>query len=507
MIIDSTAFKDIPGLISATLTETTDGTPAQLSLTWVAGSGVPEYQEPITIIHRGRVLFHGKATSTTYNNSAGDATVSTTAQNFLWLLDKQQLGDLLSPTTMQEAARHALSSWEHLAEAVHINATGWTVNPDGSPRDGEDDIALTPSEALAKGVPCSWYRKAPASSRWALQKYLQANPGTLCTVDYQTGKARLTPRATAPQAQLVTTRDNITDISGITANYDTMPTGVAVVVDWDLEYLVSEGAVVTGKGLGFGKAVRIFPPDLPPETLGIRVFTRELHFQSYTGGNHDSDCQRGAEEEADRMLQQLLPWFQEVTTPAVTGDVTTLMSDWEASPLAHRLNICGPGSVDTLDTPVTSVDWDFMALTTTLHLGHAYGEPKLTQLGRAVQEFHPRETSSAEPGDFTFSNRSDSSSEESTDQPTGTYPGTGTGTGTGTYPGSGTGTGSQDSSSSQGSTSQEPAQYCTYYPPPHDQSQNHPGLIRGIQHDPGADVDKPYIDDGIIYINLTPFIG
>lgn len=519
MIIDSDKFKDIPGLISATLTETADGTPAQLNLTWVAGITPPEYQEPLTIIHKGAVLFHGKATGTTFNNRAGDATTSTAAQNLLWLLDKQTLGDILGNTSIQDAARRALSSWENLAESINVTATGWTVNPDGTPKDGEDHITL--STPANPGISVGYNRKSPCSALQALQKRLQANPGTYATVDYTTGQIKLLKRSELPESTLHTLQHHITEISGITPNYDDMPAGIAVIVSWDLEHLVSEGAIVTGKGECQGKAVRIFPPDLSADSIGIRVFTRELHLQTFTGGNHDADCQQEAEEEADRMLQQLLPWFQEVTTPAVTGDVTTLMSDWETSPIATRLSMSGPGSVDTLDTPVTSVDWDFMALTTTLHLGHAYGEPKLSQLGRATQQFHPRSTSSAEPGEFTFSNRSDDDSEESTDQPTGTYPGTGTGsypgTGSGSYPGTGSGTGSQDSSSSsqgsssQGSSSQEPSQYCTYYPPPpYDPSyidpRNHPGLIRAIQHDPGADVDKPYIDNGIIYINLTPFI-
>ena len=521
MIIDSAAFKDIPGLISAVLTENADGTPTQLNLTWVAGAGVPEYQEPLTVMHKGAVLFHGKSTNTTYNNRAGDATVSSGAQNLLWLLDKQTLGDILGPGSLQDAARKALSSWENLADAIQCTATGWTVNADGSPKEGDDHLTLTlpGGRQSNEGLPVGFNRKAPVSALQALQKYLQAHPGTLVAVDHQTGAIRLVTRATAPQAELVTTRDHIIEISNITPNYESMPTGIAVIVSWDLEYMVSEGAWVTGKGECQGKAVRIFPPDLPPETLGIRVFNRELHLYSYTGGNQDEGCQREAEEEADRMLEQLLPWFQEATTPAVTGEVTTLMSDWETSPLAHRLNILGPGSVDTLDTPVTSVSWDFMELTTTLHLGHAYGEPKLTQLGRAVQEFHPRETSSAEPGEpGEFSSRSQDSSEDSA---TGTSPGTGSGS----QPGSGTGSGSGGSGSgsgsgsgpigsggSQGSTSQEPAPFCTYYPAPpyapegYVDPRNHPGLIRAIQHDPGADVDRPFIVNGVIFINLTTFL-
>lgn len=517
MIIDSAAFKDIPGLISAVLTENADGTPAQLNLTWVAGITPPEYQAPITVMHKGAVLFHGKATGTTYNNRAGNATTSTAAQNHLWLLDKQTLGDILGPTSLQDATRHALSSWENLAASINATATGWTVNPDGTPKDGQDHITIsTPADP---GISVGYNRKSPCSALQALQKRLQTNPGTYATVDYTTGQIKLRKRSELPESTLHTLQHHITEISGITPNYDDMPAGIAVIVSWDLEYLVSEGAVVTGRGECLGKAVRIFPPDLTADSIGIRVFTRELHLYSYTGGNQDEGCQQEAEAEADRMLQQLLPWFQEATTPAVTGDVTTLMSDWEASPLAHRLNISGPGSVDTLDTPVTSVDWDFMALTTTLHLGHACGEPKLTQLGRAVQEFHPRETSSGEPGEpGEFSSRSQDSSEDSA---TGTSPGTGSGSwppgsGTGSNPGSqdgsggGTGTGGEGSG---GSTSQEPSQFCTYFPPPpyapmgYVDPRNHPGLIRGIQHSPAADVDRPFIDNGIIFINLTPFIG
>lgn len=454
MIIDSTAFKDIPGLVSATLTETADGTPAQLNLTWVAGARVPEYQEPITILHKGTVLFHGKATNTTFNNRAGDATASTTAQNLLWLLDKQTLGDIIGNTSLQEASRHALSSWENLAASIQATASGWTVNPDGSPKDAEDHIHSTWPGAPEYDYPLSWNRKSPCTAAAGLQKLLQAHPGTLATVDYTTGTILLRTRAQLPAAHLVTTRHHITEISGISANYESMPAGIAVIVEWDLEILHAETSYVLGGDKDEGRAVRIFPPDLPSDTLGIRVFTRELHLQSFTGGNHHDDCQEAAEKEADKMLEQLIPWFREVTTPAVTGDVTTIMSDWETSPIAHRLQITGPGSIDTLDSPVTSVDWDFMALTTTLHLGHAYGEPKLSQLGRATQQFHPRETSSAEPGEpGDFPSRSDESSEESTEEGSGTWPGTWPGPGTGTGGGGGTGTDGGGSGGSGGSGS------------------------------------------------------
>ena len=200
------------------------------------------------------------------------------------------------------------------------------------------------------------------------------------------------------------------------------------------------------------------------------------------------------------------------------------MSDWQNSPIATRLSMSGPGAADTTATPVTSVEWDFLALTTTLTLGkNSIGEPTLSQLYPTQQQFHPRETSSAEPGEpGEFPSRSDDSSEESsTNQGSGSWPpGSGSGGSGGDGPiGSGGSQSSQSSQSSQGSqgsqgsSSQEPAQFCTYYPPPpyapmgYVDPRNHPGLIRGILHSPAADVDRPFIDNGIIFINLTPFIG
>ena len=517
MIIDSEKFKDIPGLTGAVLTESTDG-PSQLTLTY--GAATPprhQFMEEMTILHRGRVLFHGKQTGSSYSNNGGAATWTSVSCDARWLLGKQTLGQQINLTAedMAQAARNAMESWQALAEGSSVSAAGWTCNPDGTSVQGDTGIGLDVSGLTDPPLPAGRRKNSPISILEAIQRLQRNNPGTYTTFDPVTGQVKILKRQDLPESHLHTLQHHVISISGISPNDEDRIPGVVLVIDWNVQINISEGAIIsnTGGDAMYGRVVRIFPPDLSPDALGVRVFTQKVTFSVGQYTNESDPFRQEVEAHADSCLAHLIAWMQEVNTPAVTGSITTLMSDWQNSPLATRLSMSGPGAADTMATPVTSVEWDFMDLTTTLTLGkNSIGEPYLSQLYPTQQQFHPRETSSANPGDpGEFPSRSDESSEDSTEAGSGTWPGTWPGPGTGTGSGGGgTGTGGGGSG---GSTSQDPTQFCTYFPPPpyapegYVDPRNHPGLIRAIQHSPAADVDRPFIDNGIIFINLTPFIG
>lgn len=427
MIIESTAFASIPGLLSATLTESTDSSPSQLTLTWALGAQTPQDQEPLTIIHKGAILFHGKAVNTSFNNRAGDATITTTAADLRHALGKQTLADQLaglSKNDLRQAAWHALSNWQNLTNSVQATASGWTCNPDGSPQEQDTLLTLDISGLATSGttIPGSWRRNSPATCAQALQKMKEANPGTLFTVDYTTGKIKALKRSELPISNLNTLQHHITEISNITPNTDSIIPAIAVIVTYQMNWVISEGAQPTNTAPA-GKAILVYPPDTPLDTLGIRVFTQDLQLYSYTvSPGLEDDCAQAAYQRAQELLDQLIPWFEEVNTPAVSGTVTTLIQDWQASPIATRLNLTGPGSTDTLLTPVTTCEWDFMALTVTLTLGNTTGEPKLTQFPNVAQEFHPRPDDPDNPGTGGGTDDPDQPGEDDPDDPPHTDP-------------------------------------------------------------------------------------
>lgn len=461
MILDSDKFKDIPGLTGAVLTESTDG-PSQLTLTYGAAT-TPRHQfmEEITIMHQGRVLFHGKQTGSSYSNNGGAATWTSVSSDARWLLGKQTLGQQINLTAedMANAARAAMESWEKLAEGSAVSAAGWTCNPDGTSVDGEREIGLDVSGLTDPPLPAGRRKNSPISILEAIQRLQRNNPGTYTTFDPVTGQVKIHQRQDLPESHLDTLAHHVISISGIAPNDDEHIPGVVFVIDWCVKYNLGDGSTVVSNSMGDpmrGRAVRIFPPDLSPDALGVRVFTQQVTYTVNSPTNEDQQFRDEVEAHADACIAALIAWVQEVNTPAVTGSVTTLMSDWQSSPIATRLSITGPGAADTMATPVTAVEWDFMALTTTLTLGkNSIGEPFLSQLYPIEQQFHPRETSSAEPAEpGDFPSRSEDGSEESTEvgsgTGSGTWPGPGTGTGTGTGGGGGTGTGGGGSDGSGG---------------------------------------------------------
>ena len=92
MILHSEELYKLANIDSATLKENATGE-GVLNLSF-SGFG-PEwlkYMQPVTLYHKGKVLFHGKLTSLSRTNDGGAVTSSAVINNFMWLLDRQTLG-------------------------------------------------------------------------------------------------------------------------------------------------------------------------------------------------------------------------------------------------------------------------------------------------------------------------------------------------------------------------------------------------------------------------------
>ncbi len=503
----SDKFYEVEGLRSAVLTERCDGSASEYSIEIDVGSddGMA-YMEPEALIHQGAVLFYGKGTSGSGSNRGGDAVLSSTASDFRWMFDRQTLGAQLRELHLRSrmkrdltgAANEALSNWSNLEESSRVEAAGWSCDENGDPVDATV-LSVDASLAGQFSVGSSTSKGTVMSIGRALRLMKRSNPGTYMVPDYQAGVLRILKYEDLPELVLDTRVHHILEISGITPNYESVPTGVAVVVEW------TETVGMMGMEEKYSK-VLTWPEDLDIDATGVRVFKA-------TAPN-----ERAADDQAEFVMQQLRAWFEGASHVFCSGSVTLKMQDLPLSPLAHKLNIVGPGAIDTMSTPITSVEWDFLRQTVTLNLGGEIPEPKISTLPFGEPIPGSRSTTTGGSGSWPSTTREKSSTTEETTGGDTTY----------TEPGSVSSTtleplttteepppGSSTTESTTGGTgtgTQEPSQFCTYYPPPpYDPSyidpRNHPGIIRAIKHDPGADVDKPYIDNGIICINLTPFIG
>lgn len=398
----SDQFDQIEGLRSAVLTERCDGSPSEFSTEIDVGSddGMA-YMEPEALIHQGAVLFYGKGTSGSGSNRGGDAVLSATASDFRWMFDRQTLGSQLRELHLRSrmqrdltgAANEALSDWNNLAESSRVEAAGWSCDEHGDPVE-ETHLGV---DALLSGQYSTGSHTGKGtvmSIGFALRRMLRANPGTYLVPDYQAGTLRVMRYNDLPELVLDTRVHHILDISGITPNYESVPTGVAVVVEWP------EKVGATGREELFSKLLT-WPEDLDIDATGVRVFKT-------TAPNEAS-----ADLQAEHVMRQLRAWFEGASHVFCSGSVTLKMQDLAGSPLAHKLNIVGPGSIDTMSTPITSVEWDFLRQTVTLNLRGDIPEPRISTLPFPECQTESRSTTGGS-GSWPSTTREKSSTTEET---------------------------------------------------------------------------------------------
>ena len=126
MDIDTQTAGGIHGITALRVVESaTDIGTAEMEF---AGFG-PEwlqYMEPVTVRHRGRVIFHGKITGLERSNDGGSITSRCTVSNFLWLLNRQTLGQQLAQIM---ASDDQVTIWQI---GRHTGASGRSVTWGGA---------------------------------------------------------------------------------------------------------------------------------------------------------------------------------------------------------------------------------------------------------------------------------------------------------------------------------------------------------------------------------------
>ena len=367
MIIDTADFLSLPGITQATLSESADS-PSVLNLAWTGyGPDWLRWMEPVTVIHRGRVLFHGRMNAFERTNAAGDMESRATVVNALWLLDNLPLGAQVaeakaatatSAADFSSAAQNALMSWTALAKSCRVSAPLWVVSADGVP---QEDGIITLDVSGANYSTGAVYKRDKVMTAWtALLEMKQANPDASFRLNYTTGKVEVVSIGSAAVADWSTDDMQLTACASIAPQYESCITGVALVVSW-------QGA----EGAGCGSVVRVYPDGVTAGDMGVKLY-------SATVENHEQ-----AEEQADYMMRQLRRYYEAVNVLQYGGSVTALLEDVSLSPLCSRLNIVGTGTHETWHSMaafVSGVEWDFLNGTVDVQLGAQIDEPDISEM-------------------------------------------------------------------------------------------------------------------------------
>lgn len=403
MIIDSSDFLSLPGITQATLTENSDA-PSVLNFAW-AGFGPDwlRWMEPVTIMHRGRVLFHGRMNNFDRTNAAGSLESSASVVNALWLLDNLPLGAQVaearaaaesSAVDFAAAGQNALMSWTTLADSCRVSAPLWVVNESGEP---QEDAIITLDVSGANYSTGAVYKRDKIITAWtALLEMKQANPDAAFRMNYTTGEAEVIAIGRAECIDWSTDDMQLASASAISPQYESCITGVALVVSWQ-----------DADGGAGGSVLRVYPAGVDAGDMGVKVYTAQVENAAQ------------AAEQAEYMMRQLKQYYEAVNVLQHGGSVTALLEDVDASPLCKRLNIVGTGTHEswhTMNAVVSSVVWDFLAGTVEAQLGAQIDEPDISEMVFPDEESGDDELSS------TYDEPPDIPDDFSSDEETTTYP-------------------------------------------------------------------------------------
>ena len=389
-------LSELADITAATLEERTTGE-GVLRLEF-AGWG-PEwlsYMEPVTLYHKGELLFHGKVVSFSRSNEGGAPTASAEIQNFFWLLDRQSLGQQLAALqeaaadTNESAADTSAASEEELRElypvqnsvlmgrlacgqvgknaaqkidgggwqvtwgdavtAMRMRAPGWRVLPGSGTyavravaATAEDDISVecTPGVRYRQMWATTDKMVTTASALWRMRRKSQ---DVQYIVDYAAGTVTAMGIGELPVLVLDTSAGTVLSISDVEPQYEACCTGVVIV--WTNDAGQTEQ--------------HMFPEELDMAADGVKVF-------SLSGTYYVESWDKVAQEyyEAARVLQY-------------GGSVRVLAAGLEVSPLGRRLNLVGPGTHPdwaTMGAVVTACTWDFMEGVVDVSLGRDFADP------------------------------------------------------------------------------------------------------------------------------------
>lgn len=356
MIIDTSNPLAAGPLTSAVLTKSARGS-SSLSLSF---DGFPpdwvQYMEPVTVIHHGRVLFHGKIKSLPASTSGdGYPSSSVTVDDVLWLLDHQTVSTQIaalressSPASSEAGGSVDSNAWKRalprsfkeLAASVEIEAPGWIPSPiEGE--EVEQVVRMTASPALAPRVLIRRTNKVKTTFT-ALIHAQEANPDALLIVDHETGVVRFVSIEETDIVTLDSSEIRIISADGIEPQFESSVAGVI---------LVNEGRIIYQ-----------YPEEFDPNDTNIKVLDVS-----------------GTSDDYPSIVKQ---WYAATNVLQWGGSVSIEADDLDADLLGKRINLTGPLMHEPwagMEAVVKETTWDLLAGTVELSLGHDWSDPTFAE--------------------------------------------------------------------------------------------------------------------------------
>lgn len=370
MILDTTDPRTLGALTGATLNEDAHGI-STMELTWAGFCPAwVRYMEPVTLIHRGRVLFHGKVTAHENSNDGGELSGKATVSNILWMLDHSTLASQLAGIMggsgddgayghgRDELAAAAAMTAARLVQQVRLETQDWTR------AGGAVEISAEASEGVRQRGLLSNSSQRILSTFTAMLNVMDNQPDVFLLVDYDTATVHMMTVAEAPLLTLDTARVRVLAASGITAQYESCCNGIVLLVSRTDDPLQRTSAYA-------------WPPGINVADVGVRCYNVQV-----TGGDVAADFQ------TNHYVGLAQQYYEAGSGLQWGGTVTLSAADVEVSPLGRRVSLVGEGTHEdwhTMQAIVTSCTWDLLEGTVACNLGHEWTDPSFGEPGEAEE--------------------------------------------------------------------------------------------------------------------------
>lgn len=394
MIISTNQLSSLPNLIECRLSQSAEDA-SSLSLAFEgflplvgekAGAWL-EYLAPVTLLRDGVPYFHGKVTGYSFSNEAGDKKTKITATDFIWLLDKSNLGAQINSLQIGDASlamvgSSALRSWEQLAQNLRLRAPGWACDSGGAPL---EDAILSADISRAGTAMAGELTEDCYITAWeGLLKMKSANPNSL-SLARPDGKLELISIAEAQEMTLQS--ESLLSVSELAPRNEDLLDGVAVVINYEMDgdapfypggpLLGSEEEQQVPGHWEKGGYVITDPPDLDLAACNVKIFSASVPYKYQVT------------TQAAHMWEQVQAYYSGRSVLQWGGSVSLLASALDSSPIAKRLSITGSEAHpdwEGMKAIVTAVDWDFCSGEVTLTLGKSISDPEVNSIAYEVQD-------------------------------------------------------------------------------------------------------------------------
>lgn len=355
MDISTEEFSAIPGLLSATLSESGRGM-STLELEFEDdGPSWARYEEQIVVYHKGEPLFCGLARDPVRTNDGQRRKTVLTVPNAMWVLEHQTLGgqiaDLLlaqreeHKNDMRRSAIQAFASWAAMAQNVHVSAPGWALSGTISLDVSLAAYALTPNIKREGGV-TAWQ---------ALLRMTDACPDCMFRVN-PSGEIAVIAITKAPM--MTWSSDQVLSARDLARNHDGEIVGCVAAIPWH-------------RTQSYGVAVVKYPAGVSENSTQVPLFKcAEIHL-------------RYVEKQKLFLQRQLQAYYEACNSPQWSGSITAEISKIDRSPLGYRLSLvgdkCHPDWA-TMHAICSGVTWDFKSGLVTATLGLEMGQANIAEL-------------------------------------------------------------------------------------------------------------------------------